>query len=712
MTIKRTLIATLVIFSAGCASTPKTPPAPPLQFSDKLAWILQLEDRRILRETPPPAPAEAPQEAVKPSAPRPDLVRLASDPDLRVRRRALVAIGRVGLPEGYDTLSRALSDADTGVRISAVFGLGLLGDQRAVAPLVQALQDPEPLVRGRAAEALGLLDAGTHAGAIADMARSIVATGALASIAPDDLTYPMAEEVEAARLAIYALARLKSFDQLARVVLDESGRPVSSWWPVAYALRRVENAGAAAALRALLSVPGRYTRAFAARGLGIIKAREAVPELLTLAADVVRQPGVAVEAIRALAEIRDPAAAAVLQQVLTAGDAHPGIRAEAATALGATGTADVDGEFLLNYLSDDAPSVRGASVRALAALDGERLLVALSGRDPDEHWSVRAALADALGQLPAEQALPLLLDRLEEPDQRVVPALLSALVKLKVPEAEAQALARLQADDPVVRAAAAEALGELCPASAAERLRGAFDFGVRDSTYVARAEALAALMKCDREAARALAKSALQDKDWAVRLSAARILRELEPGFDAAAAIRPAPTHWAPTEYGAPGVVSPPYSTHAYFDTDYGTFQVEFAMLEAPMTVHNFVVLARKGHFDGLSVHRVVPDFVVQDGDPRGDGTGGPPYTIRDELNRRPYLRGTVGMALAGPDTGGSQYFITHGPQPHLDARYTVFGQVISGMEIVERLRQWDVIRRVRVLDGQIDMERVEEVEK
>jgi len=95
-----------------------------------------------------------------------------------------------------------------------------------------------------------------------------------------------------------------------------------------------------------------------------------------------------------------------------------------------------------------------------------------------------------------------------------------------------------------------------------------------------------------------------------------------------------------------------------------------------------------------------VPNFVVQGGDPRGDGEGGPGYSIRDELNDRPYLRGTVGMALSGPDTGGSQFFITHSPQPHLDAKYTVFGHVVSGMDVVDRMQQLDVIQRVRIWDG------------
>ena len=123
-------------------------------------------------------------------------------------------------------------------------------------------------------------------------------------------------------------------------------------------------------------------------------------------------------------------------------------------------------------------------------------------------------------------------------------------------------------------------------------------------------------------------------------------------------------------------------------------------MLDAPLTARNFAALARKGFFDHVAIHRVVPNFVVQDGDPRGDGEGGPGYTIRDEPNERPYLRGTVGMALDGADTGGSQFFITCFPQPHLDARYTAFGHVVAGMDVVDQLRQGDAIVRVRVWDG------------
>ena len=188
-----------------------------------------------------------------------------------------------------------------------------------------------------------------------------------------------------------------------------------------------------------------------------------------------------------------------------------------------------------------------------------------------------------------------------------------------------------------------------------------------------------------------------------MRVRAVQLLKQLDPPRPTAPTPRSVRRRrrCAPDVYAAARLVNPPVSTQVYLDTDRGTIQIELAVLDAPLTVENFITLARKGYFNGLSVHRVVPDFVMQDGDPRGDGEGGPGYSIRDELNERPYLRGTVGMALDWPDTGGSQYFIAHSPQPHLDAKYTVFGRVIAGMDVVDQIQQWDVIRAVRIWDGQ-----------
>jgi len=137
--------------------------------------------------------------------------------------------------------------------------------------------------------------------------------------------------------------------------------------------------------------------------------------------------------------------------------------------------------------------------------------------------------------------------------------------------------------------------------------------------------------------------------------------------------------------------------TRATIATSRGAIQIRFFGADAPLTVANFVSLARRGYYNGLLFHRVVPNFVAQDGDPRGDGSGGPGYAIRDELNRRWYDRGAVGMALSGPDTGGSQYFLSHSPQPHLDGHYTVFGHVIAGYDALDAIVQGDRIVTVTV---------------
>ena len=137
----------------------------------------------------------------------------------------------------------------------------------------------------------------------------------------------------------------------------------------------------------------------------------------------------------------------------------------------------------------------------------------------------------------------------------------------------------------------------------------------------------------------------------------------------------------------------------ATMETEKGTIILELFPNEAPGTVANFEKLANSEFYDGLTFHRVIPNFVIQGGDPNGNGTGGPGYTINCETEGNPHKHGTgaLSMAHAGKDTGGSQFFITHSPQPHLDGVHTVFGQVIEGMDVVNAIRQGDKMTKVRV---------------
>ncbi|MDC0832067.1 cyclophilin [Leptolyngbya valderiana BDU 20041] len=136
--------------------------------------------------------------------------------------------------------------------------------------------------------------------------------------------------------------------------------------------------------------------------------------------------------------------------------------------------------------------------------------------------------------------------------------------------------------------------------------------------------------------------------------------------------------------------------TRAIMETDKGTINLELFDEDAPNTVKNFVELSEKGFYDGLTFHRVIPGFVIQGGCPNGNGTGGPGYTIKCEINKNKHVAGTLSMAHAGRDTGGSQFFICHEPQPHLDGVHTVFGQT-DDMDVVLSIAQGDKIQSVKI---------------
>jgi cyclophilin family peptidyl-prolyl cis-trans isomerase len=165
-----------------------------------------------------------------------------------------------------------------------------------------------------------------------------------------------------------------------------------------------------------------------------------------------------------------------------------------------------------------------------------------------------------------------------------------------------------------------------------------------------------------------------------VRLAAAASLTKLEG--------HPVRAPWVE---GSPSA-DPLVPTHAVFRVRTARGDFDFApFAESPLTVANFARLVGQGFYRGLTFHRVVPNFVIQGGDPRQDGNGGPGYVIPCEMNLHPYRRGVVGMALSGKDTGGSQFFVTLSAQPHLDGRYTAFGEVVRGEEVLDRILEGDL---------------------
>jgi peptidyl-prolyl cis-trans isomerase B (cyclophilin B) len=133
----------------------------------------------------------------------------------------------------------------------------------------------------------------------------------------------------------------------------------------------------------------------------------------------------------------------------------------------------------------------------------------------------------------------------------------------------------------------------------------------------------------------------------------------------------------------------------AILETEKGNLELELFSEDVPLTVANFVSLARDDFYNNTTFHRVIPDFMVQGGDPTGSGMGGPGYTFADEITHHNHVEGSLSMANSGPDSNGSQFFITYSPQHHLDGKHSVFGQLTKGMDVLRKIKQGDSLKKV-----------------
>jgi cyclophilin family peptidyl-prolyl cis-trans isomerase/HEAT repeat protein len=665
-----TFIALLLLLAAA------PPPAPRI---DKMARLLELEDRRDVGQG--------------------ELDRYLHDADAGVRRRAALAAGRIGDAALAPSLIELMNDAEPEVRQMAAFALGLVGDAVAVDRLLAALSDPEGLVRGRAAEALGRIGGTGVAAAVARLAVESIPPGQRPLTVRGDDPGSLADPWLPLRLSLFALARLKDPAAAAAALLD-GGRPRFDWWAATYVAMRVESPNLRPVLVAAAGATDPRSRALAARGLGALKDAAALDTLATLLRDA--DEDVVVQSLRAVAALADPRGTALVVPLVSA--KNEVVAWEALRALATLPPERTLRATVAALLGDERPWMRAAALPVLAHLDREDFALVLSGLDPDPVWWVRAALAGALGASGDEVSVNVLLGALQDPDARVLPAVLDALRAARGPDAADTLRRHLAHDDFAVRAAAAQGLAALKAAGLTSALVAAYERGKDDADPDARLAALEALAaQNDAAAWKALAAAAEADPARVVRARAAALLRG---SGRPAPAPGPHPIERPPFDYREamapydPGRAAGVFTPRARVRTSRGVIEIHLNVVEAPLASEAFLDLARQGFYDGLTFHRVVPDFVVQGGDPRGDGSGGPGFTLRDEVGQRPYGRGAVGLALAGKDTGGSQLFITLSPQPHLDGAYTMLGWVAEGMDVAEALRPGDTIEGVEVWTG------------
>lgn len=585
-------------------------------------------------------------------------VRMLADHDREVRLRAAFGLGQLGMAEAEGPLlARLAEEGDLEVRLQVVAALGKIGEERALEQLVGLLRDPVPVVRGEAALAVAKM-------AMRDK-ETTPATPALMALLKD-------EDTEVRWRAAYALWRLEAPDASAELLRACGDRDARVRMFAVRALGVLGDSSAAGRIGDLLhSDPDWRIRVDAAGALGRVRLEYTIRYL----------------------DLADRNAHVRLTEIASLG--HAAARSRRHGTLSGP---------LSNRLRDRLEGILLAGLTA-DSLDWEETvgaLLAYARAFPDEsipmaqrfashpHRRVRAGLATALSENGNPADVPVLLKLVEDPVTLVKIAALEALAKHDLPSAIPVYLETLKEGDSVLTALAVRSLcadttggRRYLPqmVAAVEKLPQPFDveaaqmifrsFGsLGDMRAVPTLEAALEIQDKVYAAEAANALKAITGRSYRERLPKATA-----PSFP-----------WRYEEIRS-------LSRHkAVLSTAKGKIEIELFTDAAPLTVLTFARLARSGFYDGLRFHRVVPNFVIQGGDPRGDLWGSPGYSIRSEFNRKRYVRGAVGMASAGKDTEGCQFFITHSPQPHLDGRYTLFGRVVKGLDVVDRIRTDDQI--------------------
>jgi cyclophilin family peptidyl-prolyl cis-trans isomerase/HEAT repeat protein len=349
----------------------------------------------------------------------------------------------------------------------------------------------------------------------------------------------------------------------------------------------------------------------------------------------------------------------------------------------------------------ESPNIKAAGIIYLAKIDGAEVLPLIDTLEQLKNRSVNVGIVRALGAIGGENVKPRLNAFFKDSLPDVRAAAFEELIKNDAVNLDYYINAALNDTDFVVASTAVDKIGELKAHLYLGRLLAFMKNGEKTDPDLKRSIITAAAVFLDSTDVDSLAEDivfhGLQDKEYVVSRDAANVYRK-KLGIDKSAYVNK-PEGLLNKREIKNFITRYAKNPKALISTDKGDIEIELYPDTAPLTVYNFIKLAREQFYDGLNFHRVVPGFVIQGGDPRGDGSGGPGYYIRCEYSDKPFDRGAVGIATSGKDTGGSQFFIMLGKAPHLDARYTLFGKVLKGMETVDKIVKGDKIKAIQIIE-------------
>jgi cyclophilin family peptidyl-prolyl cis-trans isomerase/HEAT repeat protein len=641
---------------------------------EALAPLLQAEDRRELDVA--------------------TLQRGLDHPDPTVRRVAILAVGRIGQPDGLALLVPHLNDREPSLIGEAIFAIGLLRDRTAVRALLDRLRSPDPMPADAATEAANALARIGGPEALAAITEVLNGTGTIPADRRDAMR-------SAALLESWRFGRQAPVDALRRHATDPH---VDVRWRALYALGRAQAPAAGVDLLQAARDAEPLVRETAVRALTRRYAEQAglpadgmVRELLRVLDD--EAIGVRTNALGALQTFADSTTTDRI--ALRLADDDRNIRVAAVAALGAIG-----GSAATTVLHravdtrDQGWAVRRTAIVALARIDPTGFASRVAEWAQSSEPLDRLVAVQAWGAAKGDAAATALAALVRDPDARVRAASVGAYASSASEAGVATARQAMQDPDVAVRAAAIRAIGAKATDADLDAFAAACASGNRELCEAA----YAALGSIERATPgvvnRLLAPSrrSLLDRPKD-ELLARQVGASLPSLGDQWGPPQPYATGRSLEDYRAivRGILLARDPIRVIVDVEQrGQIELELLGRDAPMTVANFLRLVDRQYFDNARWHRVVPNFVVQDGDPTGTGEGGPGWAIRDEINRRRYDVPMLGMALSGPDTGGSQWFINLSPQPHLDAGYTIFGRVSGSYVALKRILQGDRIRTIR----------------
>ena len=634
----------------------------PLTPEEKLAKIIFLENRRDCSK---------------------ELIEFLSDDSPETRTRAALAVGRIGAPKSGEHLYQLLKDQSLDVASTAAFALGLTSEHDYARRLLEVANDLPTQVAAWAVRSGGRL-----------------ADSTMTDIGNDIAEYLLHPAPEVREAACYALYYAKAKDAASQLVTFVKTEPDTSAKAAGlFTLARLNMDAGTPVFIDYLADPDPYLRALAVRGLASSTSPDAEHYLEIALNDGDKK--VVAQAVASLGGKKTLSASQRLGQRLNL-ETDEKLILELIAALQRQNSDQGLVAANTHVMTGGSVNIVSAALPYLATIQQDKvmaLLDSLLNGKPDS--KIRVSAAESYGLLSKTSVVPRLAGLFADEDPDVRAAAFDQLYTLDTANRSFYLTKALADPDYMLVVVALDKIGtdtlrQYLPTLSQLIKQGAgVDRDVRRSVVEALKSFITAGVR-DTAVMEILVTAAI-DPEYVIRRSAAEIYRDYF-NQDRYSIVPPSNSRLSERKIKA-AIDRYKFNPTATISTSKGDIEVELFFDIAPMTVLNFIELANSGFYNGLLFHRVVPNFVVQGGDPRGDGWGGPDWYIRCEYSTERYKRGSLGVATSGKDTGGSQFFITLSPQPHLDSRYTVFGEVTKGMELADLIVKGDLISKITIYE-------------